>query len=119
MWQIFFNCSVCQPVVTLAIVGNLFIISSKMISIHKQNLTVAGQSSEHFPEQIDVDGTDNQSQTTVSSQSVIPSVSHKSCSNAGPLPGSMRKGAATATATATLVHDVTASSLPTGNVPVF
>ncbi|KAM7433093.1 hypothetical protein ABFA07_016610 [Porites harrisoni] len=82
-----------------------------MISIHKQNPTVAGQSSEHFPEQID--GTDNQSQMTVSSQSVIPSVSHKSCSNAGPLQGSMRKGAATATATATLVHDVTASSLPT------
>lgn len=115
MWQIFLICSVCQPVVTLAIVGNLFIISSKMISIHKQNPTVAGQSSEHFPEQID--GTDNQSQMTVSSQSVIPSVSHKSCSNAGPLQGSMRKGAATATAP--LVHDVTASSLPTGNVPVF
>lgn len=51
---------------------------------------------------------------TVSSQSVIPSVNHKSCSNTGPLPGSMRKGAATATAP--LVHDVTASSLPTGNV---
>lgn len=56
---------------------------------------------------------------TVSSQSVIPSVSHKSCSNTEPLPGSMRKGAATATVTATLVHDVTVSSLPTGNVPVF
>ena len=55
---------------------------------------------------------------TVSSQSVIPCVSHKSCSNTGPLPWSMRKGAATATATAPLVHDVTASSLPTGNVPV-
>lgn len=56
---------------------------------------------------------------TVSSQSVIPSVNHKSCSNTGPLPVSMRKGAATATATATapLVHDVTASSLPRGNVP--
>lgn len=53
---------------------------------------------------------------TVSSQSVIPSVSHKSCSNTGPLPGSMRKGEATATAP--LVHDVTASSLPIGNVPV-
>lgn len=52
----------------------------------------------------------------VSSQSVIPSVAHKSCSNTGPLPGSMRKGAATATAP--LVHDATASSLPTGNVPV-
>ena len=86
-----------------------------MISIHKQNPTVAGQSSEHFPEQID--GTDNQSQMTVSSRSAILSVSHKSCSNAGSLRGSMRKGAATATAT--LVHDVTASSLPTGNVPVF
>lgn len=86
-----------------------------MISIHKQNPTVAGQSSEHFPEQID--GTDNQSQMTVSSQSVIPSVSHKSCSNAGTLPGSMRKGAATATAT--LLHDVTALSLPTGNEKVF
>lgn len=85
-----------------------------MFSIHKQNPTVAGQLSEHFPEQID--GTDNQSQMTVSSQSVIPSVNHKSCSNTGPLPGSMRKGAATATAP--LVHDVTASSPPTGNVPV-
>lgn len=86
-----------------------------MFSIHKQNPTVAGQLSKHFPEQIE--GADNQSQMTVSSQSVIPSVSHKSCSNTGPLPGSMRKGAATATAP--LVHDVTASSLPTGNVPVF
>ena len=86
-----------------------------MFSIHKQNPTVAGQLSEHFPEQIE--GADNQSRMTVSSQSVIPSVSHKSCSNTGPLPGSIRKGAATATAP--LVHDVTASSLPTGNVPVF
>lgn len=88
-----------------------------MFSIHKQNPTVAGQLSEHFPEQIE--GADNQSRMTVSSQSVIPSVSHKSCSNTGPLPGSIRKGAATATATAPLVHDVTASSLPTGNVSVF
>ena len=88
-----------------------------MFCIHKQNPTVAEQLSEHFPEQIE--GADNQSQMTVSGQSVIPSISHKSCSNTGPLPGSMRKGAETATATAPLVHDVTASSLPTGNVPVF